>query len=62
MLSNYAELFLVCAIILMPIFYETSSRFRYYFKIFVYYAVVILNSFFFIPIFLFRPCDVRNLT
>uniref|UniRef100_A0A182R6B4 1-acyl-sn-glycerol-3-phosphate acyltransferase n=1 Tax=Anopheles funestus TaxID=62324 RepID=A0A182R6B4_ANOFN len=61
MISNYAELFLICAIILMPIFYETSSRFRYYFKFVVYYGVVILNSFILIPVFLFRPCDVRNL-
>uniref|UniRef100_A0A182YSX8 Uncharacterized protein n=1 Tax=Anopheles stephensi TaxID=30069 RepID=A0A182YSX8_ANOST len=61
MISNYAELFLICAIILMPIFYETSSRFRYYFKFVVYYGVVILNSFLLIPVFLFRPCDVRNL-
>ncbi|XP_035781828.1 1-acyl-sn-glycerol-3-phosphate acyltransferase alpha-like [Anopheles albimanus] len=61
MISSYAELFLVCAVILLPIFYETSSKFRYFFKFFVYYAVVILNSFLLIPVFCLRPCNVRNL-
>ncbi|XP_052869743.1 1-acyl-sn-glycerol-3-phosphate acyltransferase alpha-like [Anopheles cruzii] len=61
MISNYLELFLICAVILLPIFYETSTKFRYFFKFFVYYAVVLLNSVVLTPIFLFRPCNVRNL-
>ncbi|XP_055609730.1 1-acyl-sn-glycerol-3-phosphate acyltransferase alpha-like [Uranotaenia lowii] len=60
-MASYFEIFLICGIILLPICYETSQKFRYRFKFFVYYAVVLINSLFVIPAMMFRPKDVRNL-
>lgn len=61
MISSYLEVLFICIIILVPIFYETSQKFRYYFKFFVYYSIVMINSLILIPAMLFRPKDVRNL-
>ncbi|XP_065082347.1 1-acyl-sn-glycerol-3-phosphate acyltransferase alpha-like [Ochlerotatus camptorhynchus] len=61
MMASYYEILLICGIILLPIFYETSHKFRYFFKFFVYYFVVMINSLILIPFMLFRPKDVRNL-
>lgn len=60
-MASYYEIFLICGIILMPIFYETSHKFRYFFKFFVYYFVLMMNSIILIPAMMFRAKDVRNL-
>ncbi|XP_055546835.1 1-acyl-sn-glycerol-3-phosphate acyltransferase alpha-like [Wyeomyia smithii] len=61
MIASYFEICLVCGIILLPILYETSQKFRYFFKFFVCYVGVIINSLILIPAMCFRPRDVRNL-
>ncbi|XP_058824862.1 1-acyl-sn-glycerol-3-phosphate acyltransferase alpha-like [Topomyia yanbarensis] len=61
MMASYFEICLVCGIILLPIFYETSHKFRYYFKFFVLYLSVIINAIILIPPMCFRPRNVRNL-
>lgn len=60
-MASYYEIFLICGIILLPIFYETSHKFRYFFKFFIYYFVVMINSIILIPAMIFRAKDVRNL-
>ncbi|XP_058446773.1 1-acyl-sn-glycerol-3-phosphate acyltransferase alpha-like [Malaya genurostris] len=60
-MASYFEICLVCGIILLPIFYETSHTFRYYFKFFVLYLGVIINAMILIPAMSFRPRNVRNL-
>ncbi|KAJ8680848.1 hypothetical protein QAD02_016635 [Eretmocerus hayati] len=55
------ELILVAFILILPFLYETSRTFRYYFKFFVYYAVVMLNAVILIPLMAFRPKNVKNL-
>ncbi|XP_021704643.1 1-acyl-sn-glycerol-3-phosphate acyltransferase alpha [Aedes aegypti] len=60
-MASYYEIFLICGIILMPIFYETSHKFRYFFKFFIYYFVLMINSIILIPAMMFRAKDVRNL-
>lgn len=59
--SMSIELVLLAFILILPFMYETSRTFRYYFKFFLYYATVMLNSVILIPIMLFRPGNVKNL-
>lgn len=61
MIASWYEILLICGIILLPIFYETSHKFRYHFKFFVYYFVVMINSVILAPVMMFRAKDVRNL-
>lgn len=61
MIASWYEILLICGIILLPICYETSHKFRYNFKFFVYYFAVMINSLILIPAMLFRAKDVRNL-
>lgn len=51
----------LCILLILPFMYEMSHRFRYLFKFFMYYSVVMFNSVLFIPYMLCYPFDVRNL-
>ncbi|PSN36827.1 hypothetical protein C0J52_25020 [Blattella germanica] len=55
------ELVLVAFILILPFLYETSRAFRYYFKFFVYYGIVMTIAVVVIPIMICRPKDVKNL-
>lgn len=57
----YPEMCVICLILMLPFLYETSPTFRYYLKFLVYYLVVSFNSIILIPVFMLRPCDVKNL-
>ncbi|XP_036339268.1 1-acyl-sn-glycerol-3-phosphate acyltransferase alpha isoform X2 [Rhagoletis pomonella] len=63
MMTSYFELFALFLLLMLPFpfFYENSHIFRYYFKFFIYYGIVSINSIILIPAFLLRPFDVRNL-
>lgn len=58
--ASYAEIILAGCILLLPFLYESSHVFRYYLRFFVYYTWVMSISLVLIPIFLFKPGDVRN--
>ncbi|XP_055374751.1 1-acyl-sn-glycerol-3-phosphate acyltransferase beta [Condylostylus longicornis] len=60
-MTSYFEIGILVSILMLPIFYEKSHAFRYYFKFLIYYLVVSVNAIILIPAFLCRPCDVRNL-
>lgn len=60
-MSSYIALLGLFVLLMLPILYETSHIFRYYFKFLIYYGIVSFNSIVLIPAFLTRPCDVRNL-
>ncbi|XP_075156219.1 1-Acylglycerol-3-phosphate O-acyltransferase 1 [Haematobia irritans] len=60
-MTSYIELFGLVVLLMLPFLYESSHIFRYYFKFLIYYGIVSFNSIVLIPVFLFRPCDVRNL-
>ncbi|XP_015181376.1 PREDICTED: 1-acyl-sn-glycerol-3-phosphate acyltransferase alpha [Polistes dominula] len=55
------ELILFGFILLLPFLYETSRTFRYYFKFILYYGIVTILAIVFIPIFLLRPKNIKNL-
>ena len=61
MLPSSLELVLVAFILILPFLYETSRAFRYYFKFFIYYGIVMTTAVVVIPIMMCRPKDVRNL-
>ena len=46
--------------VVLAITYETQSWFRYYFRFFLYIAIVMIFSLFLIPVALFRPGNVHN--
>ncbi|KAJ8985739.1 hypothetical protein NQ317_014392 [Molorchus minor] len=61
MTASYTEIILAASILILPFLYESSHVFRYYLKFFLCYAIVMINSLILIPVFCFRPKDVRNL-
>lgn len=61
MMASYFELIVLLCLLLIPVLYETSHAFRYYFKFFVYCSVVSTCSIILIPAMAFRPFEVRNL-
>lgn len=61
MAPSLVEVLSISTILAMPFLYETSKAFRYCFKFFVYYAVVMIVAVFVIPIMAFRAGDVTNL-
>jgi hypothetical protein len=61
MLPSSLELVLVAFILMLPFLYESSRAFRYYFKFFIYYGVVMTTAVVVIPIMMCRPKDVKNL-
>ncbi|RZC32146.1 1-acyl-sn-glycerol-3-phosphate acyltransferase alpha [Asbolus verrucosus] len=58
---SYTEIILAGCILTLPFLYESSHVFRYHLKFFLYYAIVMVNSLLLIPLFVFRPGNVRNL-
>lgn len=66
-LSNYiimffsGEVLTIFALLLTPVLYEISRGFRYYFKFFTYYFIVMFISVLVIPVMLWKPRDVKNL-
>ena len=54
-------MYLLLVVFLLPILYEGSPAFRYFFKTVLYYVLLTLHSLALIPIFLARGRDVRNL-
>lgn len=54
------EVILVGFILVLPFLYETSRTFRYYFKFLIYYGGVMVISAVLMPIFWFRPGNVKN--
>jgi len=61
MLPTSLEMVLVAFILILPFLYDTSRAFRYYFKFFVYYGIVMTTAVVVIPIMMCRPKDVKNL-
>ncbi|XP_075227683.1 1-Acylglycerol-3-phosphate O-acyltransferase 1 [Lycorma delicatula] len=61
MASAFTECFIVSFILTLPILYESSKMFRYYFKFFLYYGIIMITSVVVIPIMMWRPRDVKNL-
>ncbi|CAH0559019.1 unnamed protein product [Brassicogethes aeneus] len=61
MTASYTEIFFALCILILPFFYESSHVFRYNLKFFLYYAIVMVNSVILIPVFCFKPKDVKNL-
>lgn len=59
--TNCYQVLVVVLTILVAFLYETSGVFRYYIKFGLYYGLTIFESIFMIPIYLFRPKNVRNL-
>ncbi|XP_014214375.1 1-acyl-sn-glycerol-3-phosphate acyltransferase alpha [Copidosoma floridanum] len=55
------EWILGICLISLPFLYEGSKTFRYHFKFFVYYGIVMVNAIILIPIMMFRPKNVKNL-
>lgn len=62
LLMYYLEILVICILLLIPLLYELSQTFRYFFKFAVYYGGVMLVALFLIPFMLFiSPCDVKHL-
>ncbi|CAH1107127.1 unnamed protein product [Psylliodes chrysocephalus] len=61
MTATYTEIFLASCILILPFLYESSHAFRYHLKFFLYYAIVMINSIILIPVYFFKPGDVKNL-
>lgn len=61
MAPSIVEVLSISVVFALPFLYETSNAFRYYFKFFVYYALVMTVALFLIPIMTFRAGDVENL-
>ncbi|XP_017781817.1 PREDICTED: 1-acyl-sn-glycerol-3-phosphate acyltransferase alpha [Nicrophorus vespilloides] len=57
----YVELLMAICCLALPFLYESSQSFRFYVKFISYYVVVSFFAVLFIPIFAFRPKNVRNL-
>uniref|UniRef100_A0A0A9YMB9 1-acylglycerol-3-phosphate O-acyltransferase n=3 Tax=Lygus hesperus TaxID=30085 RepID=A0A0A9YMB9_LYGHE len=51
----------ICLFLLLPVLYEHSNTFRYYFKFFVYYGYIMVTSVVVLPIMLWNPRSVENL-
>lgn len=58
---SLAELLTISIFLLMPILYEHSNVFRYYFKFFTYYGVIMITSLVVIPVMVWKPRNVENL-
>lgn len=54
------EIIFISFILVLPFLYETSQAFRYYFKFFLYYGIIMANSIILIPFMLFQPGNVKN--
>ncbi|XP_019877825.1 1-acyl-sn-glycerol-3-phosphate acyltransferase alpha [Aethina tumida] len=61
MTGTYTEIFFAVCILILPFLYESSHVFRYHLKFFLYYGITMVNSVILIPVFCFRPKDVKNL-
>ncbi|CAG9856602.1 unnamed protein product [Phyllotreta striolata] len=61
MTATYTEIILASCILILPFLYESSHAFRYHLKFFLYYAIVMINSVILIPVYLFKPGNVKNL-
>lgn len=57
----YPELILAGLILVLPFLYESSHVFRFYLKFLLYYLWVNFMAVIIIPVFLFRPKNVKNL-
>uniref|UniRef100_A0A1B6IBR7 1-acyl-sn-glycerol-3-phosphate acyltransferase n=1 Tax=Homalodisca liturata TaxID=320908 RepID=A0A1B6IBR7_9HEMI len=60
-MSLVGESLTIFIFLIVPIMYELSRGFRYYFKFFVYYFIIMLTSVVVIPIMMWKPKDVKNL-
>ncbi|KAJ8918029.1 hypothetical protein NQ315_011485 [Exocentrus adspersus] len=61
MTASYTEIVLASCILILPFLYESSHVFRYHLKFFLYYSIVMINSVILLPVFCFKPMNVRNL-
>jgi len=61
MAFSMLEVIVVALLLALPFAYESSPRFRYYLKFFLYYGIVMMTAVFVIPIMMFRPGEVKNL-
>jgi len=61
MLPTYLDVVVVAFVLILPFLYDTSRAFRYYFKFFIYYGIVMTTAVVVIPIMMCRPKDVKNL-
>ncbi|KAJ8962040.1 hypothetical protein NQ314_005822 [Rhamnusium bicolor] len=61
MTASYTEIVLAGCILILPFLYESSHVFRYHLKFFLYYLIVMINSVILIPVYCFKPKNVRNL-
>uniref|UniRef100_A0A1L8DY40 1-acyl-sn-glycerol-3-phosphate acyltransferase n=1 Tax=Nyssomyia neivai TaxID=330878 RepID=A0A1L8DY40_9DIPT len=59
-MTSYFQLIILALLLLLPILYESSARFRYYTKFAVYGVGITLNAAILWPIFMLRPRNVRN--
>ncbi|KAL1131571.1 hypothetical protein AAG570_011186 [Ranatra chinensis] len=55
------EFFIISFFLVLPALYEWSNVFRYYFKFFVYYGIIMVTSVIVIPIMVWKPRNVENL-
>uniref|UniRef100_A0A1B6E5F2 1-acylglycerol-3-phosphate O-acyltransferase n=1 Tax=Clastoptera arizonana TaxID=38151 RepID=A0A1B6E5F2_9HEMI len=60
-MASNIEIFCLIFMLLIPIFYETNNAFRYYFKFFLYYGIIMLTSIVVMPVMIWRPGNVENL-
>ncbi|XP_059480728.1 1-acyl-sn-glycerol-3-phosphate acyltransferase alpha [Neocloeon triangulifer] len=61
MAFSLIEAIVVALLLALPFAYESSPKFRYYLKFFLYYGLVMTTAVFVIPIMMFRPGEVKNL-
>ena len=61
MLPTSLEVVLVAFMLILSFLYYTSRAFRYHFKFFIYYGIVMTTAVVVIPIMMCRPKDVKNL-
>ncbi|XP_055680410.1 1-acyl-sn-glycerol-3-phosphate acyltransferase alpha [Lutzomyia longipalpis] len=60
-MTSYFQLIILALLLLLPILYESSARFRYYTKFTVYCVGITVNAAILWPVFMCRPWNVRNL-
>lgn len=60
-LMSPGEFLGVSVFLVLPVLYEYSQVFRYYFKFFIYYGLIMLTSVLVIPIMIWKPRNVENL-
>lgn len=55
------ELILIFILLALPVLYEHNYVFRYYFKFFIYYGLIMVTSVVVIPVMIWKPKNVENL-